>query len=571
MVSIVEYLSTVEILSELRQLDIHVSVEGDKLRCSAPAGRLTKELERSLAKRKSEIIEALRVPKTPSSIPRRSGRNKLIPLSFAQERLWFQQNLKPESTALNITATRRFPIAVNGELMKRAIDALAQRHEILRTCIAETDGVFAQDIRESLSPSVEIYDLVRFAGAEQAAAVESMIRKFAERHFHFTNESLFRVALIRLSNSDCQVVMTGHHIACDGWSLGIFFAEICSLYESELCGQAADLEDLAVQYGDYAIWERDRVNSLLLAPQLKYWKEKLTGAPASLEIPRDHPRVPLHEYKPRLWPFQLDEVTSASLKQLARDGAATPFMVLLAILKALLARYTEQDDIVVGTPVSTRSVPELEGLIGCFINTHLLRTAVTKTISTHELVNRVRTTVLESLSHADIPFEALVRELRTRRDMSGSPHSQIAFVLLNTPGAQEYEVLSGGTDLDMTLYMWEAEGKFHGSLEYDSALFDPGTISRFTSCFQTLAMQMASQPNTPLMDLALVTADQAEKQIPKDNGLSMPLPANAAHESEHPQGQRLVAAQSRGRRTPFFSLAAFQNLKRRWQAAKGAL
>jgi hypothetical protein len=233
MVSFVEYLSTVEILSELRQLDIHVSVEGDRLRCSAPPGRLTKELARYLAKHKAEIIEALCIPKTSSSIPRRSERNKPIPLSFAQERLWFQQNLKPESTALNITATRRFPIAVNGALMKRAIDALAQRHEILRTCIAETDGVFAQDVRESLSPSVEIYDMARFAGAEQAAAVESTIRKFAERQFSFTNESLFRVALLRLSSNDCQVVMTGHHIACDGWSLGIFFAELCSLYEAE--------------------------------------------------------------------------------------------------------------------------------------------------------------------------------------------------------------------------------------------------------------------------------------------------------------------------------------------------
>jgi Condensation domain/TubC N-terminal docking domain len=571
MVSFVEYLSTVEILSELRQLDIHVSVEGDRLRCSAPPGRLTKELARSLAKHKAEIIEALCISKTPSSIPRRSERNKPIPLSFAQERLWFQQNLKPESTALNITATRRFPIAVNGELMKRAIDALAQRHEILRTCIAETDGVFAQDVRESLSPSVETYDMVRFAAAEQASAVESTIRKFAERRFSFTNESLFRVALICLSSSDCQVVMTGHHIACDGWSLGIFFAELCSLYEAELRGQASELEDLPVQYGDYAIWERDRVNSILLAPQLKYWKEKLKGAPASLEIPRDHPRVPPHEYKPRLGPFQLDEVTSASLKQLARDNAATPFMVLLAILKALLARYTGQDDIVVGTPVSTRSVPELEGLIGCFINTHLLRTAVTQTISTRELVNRVRATVLESLSHADIPFEALVRELRTRRDMSGSPHSQIAFVLLNTPGAQEYEVVSGGTDLDMTLYMWEADGKFHGSLEYDSALFDPDTISRFTSCFQTLAMQMASQPNTPLMDFAVATAGEAKKRTPEDNGLSMPLPADTVREGDDPQWQRLVAAQSHGRRTPFFFLTGFQNFRRIWQAAKGAL
>jgi len=530
MVSFVEHLSTVQLLSELRQLGIRVSVEGDKLRCSAPSGRLTKELERTIAEHKAEIIQALRSSSKASSIPRRSAPNTRIPLSSSQERFWIQQNLNPLSTTHNITATRRFHNAVKAEILELALCALVDRHEILRTCFVEVDGVPAQEIRLDLSPRLETYDLAHLRGTEQETAVESTIREFSARRFDFAGGPLFRVALIRLSNTQCQVVLAAHHIVCDGWSLGVFFAELCSLSEAMGRGQAKELSELSVQYGDYAIWERERADSTLLAPQIEYWKNKLESAPASIEIPLDYPRTFSLEHESALCSFQLDQATSESLKRLGRESAATPFMVLLAIFKALLARYTGQDDIVVGTPVSTRTVPELEGLIGCFINTHLLRTAVTQDITARELVNRVRTTVLESLAHPDVPFEVLVRELLTKQDMSRSPLFQIAFVLLNTPGAQEYEVVSGGSNLDMTLYMWEAEGKFSGSLEYDGALFHPHTIGCFTGCFLTLAAQMAARPDSPLMELALVANNQAEEWFSKYNGASMALPVHSTLE-----------------------------------------
>ncbi len=530
MVSPVEYLSSLQFLSELRRLDIHVSVDGEKLRCNAPAGRLTKDLEKALTENKAEIIRALRVNHALSFLPRTKESNKRIPLSFAQERLWFQQSLKPESTAYNITARRYFQGAVNVDALERAVRSLVQRHEILRMRIVDVNGVPAQELQEHVSPIIETYDLTGSAGVEQAALIESTIHRLSTRRFNFASGCLFRVALLRLSSTDCQVVITAHHIVCDGWSLGIFFAELSSFYEAEYRGEESGLTGLPVQYSDYTLWERERMSSTSLASQLQYWKDRLKGAPASLEIPPDHPRTGSLEYKPQHCAFLLDETISESLKRLARESAATPFIVLLAVFKALLARYTEQSDIVVGTPISTRTVPELEGLIGCFINTQLLRTSVVQSISARELVNRVRSTVLESLSHADVPFDVLVREILTKRDLSRSPLFQIAFVLLNTPKAQEYEVVGGGTDLDMTLYMWEAEGRFHGSLEYDGALFDPATISCFTGCFQTLALQMASQPDTQLMDLALVSGDQAEEWFSKHNGPAMPLPASTVHE-----------------------------------------
>jgi amino acid adenylation domain-containing protein len=511
-------------------LDIHVSVEGDRLRCSAPPGRFTKELERSIAEHKAEIIQALRASGNSPSIHRRPGHGAMFPLSFAQERFWFAQSLDPESTAYNITASRHFQSRVDTGVLERALHLLMQRHEILRTRFVEVDGIPAQEVLENLSLPLELIDLCHLDGAEQPKAAKLVMREFGARPFNFASGHLFRVALIRLSESDCSVVIAAHHIICDAWSLGIFFSELRSLYQMASSGPVEELVDLPVQYGDYALWERERLTSAAFAPQLEYWKGKLKGAPASGDIPLDHSRSLSAEYKSGLCPFQLDVLTSESLKRLGRESAATPFMVLLAVFKTLLARYAGREDIVVGTPVSTRTMLNLEGLFGCFINTHLLRTEISRNITAREVINRVRGTVIESVTHGDVPFEVLVRELLPKRDLSLSPLFQQAFILLNTPQAQEYDVVSGGTALDLTLYMWEAKGRFEGSLEYDSAHFDPATIACFTGCFKTLAEQMAAQPDTPLAQLAMVTAEQEEEWARSYTGVSAELPFNCPHE-----------------------------------------
>lgn len=519
------------LLAELRILDIHMNVEGDQLRCSAPPGRLTKEIKTKIAEHKAELVGALRASaERPEPIARRTVPGTKLPLSFAQERFWFQQNLNPESTAFNITAVQHLQIAVDATVLERALQALVRKHAILRTKFVTADGVPAQEVQEDLPPVLETCDLIQLQGAERAKAVASIIHEFGARRFDFAGGHLFRVVLLRLSVSDCYLVLSAHHMVCDGWSLGIFFAELRTFYEAARCGREGEQADPPVQYGDYTVWEREQLNPAALASRLEYWKEKLKGGPASLEIPLDHARASAAEYQPRHCHFELDAATSESLKRLAQESAATPFMVLLAVFKALLARYTQQDDIVVSTPVSTRTLSELEGLIGCFINTHLLRTEVRQEITARELVSRVRTTVIDSLTHAGVPFEVLVRELVTQRDLSRAPLSQIAFILLNTPQAQEYEVVSGGTALDMTLYMWEAEGRFKGSLEYDGALFDPATIACFTGCFETLAAEMASQPDTPLKEFALLTSDQEEAWFGRHNGPAAELRTGCTHE-----------------------------------------
>lgn len=524
-------MSTEQLISQLRMLDIEVSVEGDRLRCSAPPGRLTKELEKSLVEHKAELISTLRFEGGSSRIARRTGEKKPLPLSFAQERFWFEQNLNPDSRAYNITASCRLQSRVDYSILEQALRALVLRHEVLRTRFVEVGGVPAQEVLETPQVlSLELHDLRGLNEDECKNEVSSTIREFGARPFDLSSGQLLRAALVRLSEADSYLVVTAHHIVCDGWSLGVLFRELRKLYQTLLNGQVDRSADLPIQYADYAIWERERLSSSAVDPQVQYWKEKLKGAPASIDFPLDHPRKGSPIYESRLCPFQLDVATSESLKKLAKESAATPFMVLLAVFTTLLSRYSGKDDIVVGTPVSTRTNSQLEQLIGCFINTHLLRTVVSREITARELLKQVRSTVIESLTHGGVPFEVLVRELLTKRDLSLSPLFQQAFILLNTPQAQDFEVVSGGTALDMTLYMWEAEGSFKGSLEYDGALFDPETISCFTGCFRTLAREMAAQPDSPLGNLALMTAEQENEWFFRQKGLELDLPFERADE-----------------------------------------
>ena len=396
-------MSTEQLISELRMLDIHLSVEGDRLRCSAPPGRLTQELESRLAYHKLELIEALRSPWISSSIRRQSIPGTLLPLSFAQERFWFAHNLNPESATYNITALRHLHNPVDADALECALHLLARRHETLRTRFLEENGVPAQEVLEEPASSLETYDLVQLSSDERSRVFDATVSEFGSRPFEFARGYLFRVALIRLSRQNCCVVLAAHHIICDGWSLGIFFRELCSIYEGLISGCRKELPDLQIQYSDYVSWERGRLSPSALASQLEYWKGKLSRAPAAIEIPIDQPRG-ISEYKSRQFAFQLSMSTSESLRRLARESAATPFMVLLAVFKALLSRYSSQNSIVVGTPVSTRTRSTLEGLIGCFINSHPLLTEISDEINSRELVNRVKMTVINSLSHADVPF-----------------------------------------------------------------------------------------------------------------------------------------------------------------------
>ncbi len=502
-------MSAEQLLSELRALDIRLFVDEERLRCNAPKGRLTDDLEKRIAAHKPELIRALRAAAPePVAILRRPVRSAGLPLSFAQERFWFLQNLDPESTAYNITAYQRVFARVDAPTLDAALNAALQRHEILRSSFPEQDGAPAQVVRQEISAELAIHDLGDVAESAKTPAVEALIHELSRCKFDLARDPLLRATLIRLSEQDHLVVLTMHHIVCDGWSVGILFGELKASYEAYSRGRSARVPELPLQYGEYVLWERDRQTSAKVQTQTDYWKKKLEGAPPYLDLPHDRMRPATAGSAGGLYRFQLDASTSESLKCLARREGATLFMTLLAVFKALLFRYTGQSDILVGTPVSTRTRPELEQLIGCFINTLVLRTEVPAEVTARGLLARVRDTVLQSLSNADVPFETLVNQIPIERDLSRSPLFQVAFILQNTPGHSEYDIVSGGTAFDMTLYMWEANGFIGGSIEYSVDLFYPETIARFAGCYLTLAAEMAAQPDSGIGRLPVLTAAQ---------------------------------------------------------------
>ena len=524
-----EIVNAEKLLSELRTLDIRLFVDGELLRCSAPKGVLTGSLEKRIAALKPDLIKALRSSAAQTiPIPRRP-RSGSLPLSLAQERFWFLQAFDPDSTAYNLTATYRIPGPVQENALQSALHAVIERHEILRSYFPETDGNASQLIQESPTADLSVHDFAHFGAEDRQAAVDSTIQDLSRHRFNLAAGPPVRLALIRSGEQEDMVALAVHHILCDAWSIGIFFAELKSFYEAFADQRNDYLPELPVQYGDYTLWERDRQTSGIVTPQIDYWKKKLAGAPQFIDLPLDEERSESAGYEARNTRFQLDAQTSEWVKALGREQAASPFMVLLAVFKALLSRYTRQNDIVVGTPVSTRTRSELESVIGCFINTHVLRTEIPPKTTARELVSRVRATVLESLDNADVPFETLVSMLTTERNLLRSPLFQVAFILQNTPMSSTYDMVSGGSTLDMTLYMWEANGVFNGSVEHNANLFHPETMTCFAGCFETLAAEMTAHPDVPIEQLPIVTNSQEVKWFECAQGTRAPIPDVCTH------------------------------------------
>jgi amino acid adenylation domain-containing protein len=519
-----------QLLSKLQTLDIQISVEGERLRCSVPKGRLSSELEHEIVAHKAELIGAIRAINR-RSVPRRESQSsEPFPLSFAQGRFWFLQNLDPKSTAYNITAMRRLAVTVDCVALESAFQLVQSRHEILRAVFPELDGAPAQVVRRQPLARLRVFDFSTLDKQQNVGRVDAAIRDLSGEHFDLAQGPLLRLALVKTEAGEALIVLVAHHIVCDAWSLGIFFSELLSAYESFVKDRAPALAGLQIQYGDYAQWERERLISGALSQQVEYWKDKLDGAPRSLELPLDRPRPVPARFSGKIHRFQFSSQASQGLNRLAREEGATPFMVLLSVFSAMLARCARQREVLIGTPYSTRNHSELESLIGCFINTHVLRCSVPEGITTRELLASVRTTVIESFSNAEIPFEVLVDELVKDRDLARSPLFQVAFILQNTPKANEYDVVSGGTALDLTLYIWESGGAFEGSLEYNANLFDPATISGFAGSLETLAEGMVAEPNRAIDRLPLVSPQQAAYWVEPHHGPAMAFPRGCTHE-----------------------------------------
>ncbi|MCI0489790.1 MAG: amino acid adenylation domain-containing protein, partial [Blastocatellia bacterium] len=407
-----------------------------------------------------------------------ASREKEIPLSFAQERLWFLDQLEPESTAYNIFASVRLKGAINVLALERSFGEVVRRHESLRTTFSTIDGRPVQSVSSDANYNYLYEDLEAIPDPEREARALELLTEESERRFDLMRGPLFRVALVRLDEEDHIVLLVMHHIVSDGWSLGVLIREVSILYSAYSQDEPSPLPDLPVQYADFSIWQREWLRDEVLKEQLSYWKERLANLP-ELRLPTDRPRPMNQTFKGARESILLSKETSDALKSLSQRAGVTLFMTLLAAFKCLLLRLTGQEDIVVATGIANRSRGETEGLIGFFVNMLVLRTDLSGNPTFMDLLAREREVTLGAYAHQDLPFARLVEALQPERNLGGNPLFQVVFVLQNAPmPALTLEGLtispvvleSRTTHFDLTLEMLPTEEGLIGALDYSTDL-----------------------------------------------------------------------------------------------------
>ncbi|HVG43861.1 MAG TPA: amino acid adenylation domain-containing protein, partial [Longimicrobium sp.] len=440
-------------------------------------------------------------------------RTGALPLSFAQERLWFIDRLEPGSAVYNIPVAWRLGGALDGAALERSLSEIVRRHESLRTTFVEVDGSPVQMVAPFGGFTLPVEDLSGSSETDREAEVGRRAGEEARRAFDLSAGPLFRAALLRLDAEDHVLLLLMHHIVSDGWSLGLLFRELSTLYEAYLAGGESPLAELAVQYADYAVWQREQLEGEVLDRQLSYWTEQLAGAPELLELPTDHPRPPVRTYRGATVPVNVSPALLERSQALGRSEGTTLYMTLLGAFQALLSKYGGSEDIVVGSPIAGRTRREVEELIGFFVNTLVLRTDLSGDPSFREVLRRVRKVTLGAYEHQEVPFEKLVAELQPGRSLSHSPIFQVMFALQNTGGGEG--ALSGlnvsgveadleSAKFDLSLSLTATSRGLQGGVTYGTDLFEPGTIERMVRHLERVLEQVAVDADVRLSQLDLL-------------------------------------------------------------------
>ena len=489
-------------------------------------------MENSIPTRKSQLSAAkqallaqrLKGKTQPSSptIPRRAA-DAIVPLSFSQQRLWFLYQFEPGNPFYNVPSALHLQGRLDVNALKQALQTLIQRHEILRTTIRDGDrdgnGVSSpqQVIHAEGAVTLQQIDLSplgdrTWSEMEQLAAVE------AHRPFDLRQGPLLRVTLLTLAEQDYVLLVTLHHIISDVWSAGVLVREMALLYQAFTQGKPSPLSPLPIQYADFTLWQRQRLQGDYVDTQLGYWQQQFTPLPPVLQLPTDRPRPVVQSFCGDHRSFSLPAGLTQGLKVLGQASGTTLFMTLLAAFKVLLYRWTGQTDIIVGSPIANRNQAATEGLMGLFMNTLALRTQLSGDLSFQALLERVRDMALGAYSHQDLPFERLVEALQLPRDLSHSPLFQVMVILQNAPSPtlnlpdltlRSLELPNRTAKLDLTLVITEVDGQLQGVLEYNTDLFEAATIDRLVGHFQTLLTAIVANPETRLCHLPLLTASES--------------------------------------------------------------
>ena len=462
------------------------------------------------------------------------SRNGDLPLSYAQQRMWFMAKLSPDSPAYNLlTAVHLKGPLIPGALYK-AINEVARRHESLRACFPENDGQPFQLILEPLTISLPVIDLTELSEAARLQQAKRLATEEQGYPFNLEQGPLFRSRLIRLDENHHVITFTLHHVISDGVSRGILISELGALYKAFAEGTPSPLHDLEIQYVDFADWQRRWLQSDVLEQQLDYWKKKLDGAPAVLTLPTDRPRPATQDFQGRAVGITVPTSTVEALKLISHKRGATLFMTFLAAFKTLLHHYTSQDGIVVGTPIAGRNRAEIEGLIGCFTNTLVLFSDLSGNPKFSELLARVKETALDAYANQDMPFDKLVEVIRPERKLSHNSLFQVLFALHNLQlgkvNLPEIAISPLTTDsftsrFDLSVEVQEGPRGAFIRFEYSTQLFDHNTIVRMAGHFETLLQSIIRDPDQRILDLEILTPGERALLLDEWNDTRVELSA----------------------------------------------
>jgi len=510
-----------DFLAYLKGLDIKLWLEGEKLRFQAPKGVMTPEIKEEIAAKKPEILDFLRAAKIPTNtvdleiIP--VSRDQDLPLSFAQQRLWFLHQLSPDSHSYNLLDALRLEGNLNLLALEQSLSELIRRHEILRTTFPMVEGQPIQRIAPPSPVSLPLEDLQGLSKNEQTEHLQEIAIALSLKPFNLAKESLVQFKLLKLSSQEYVLLLKMHHIIYDGWSLSIFFDELSQLYAAFVRGLPSPLPELSIQYADFAVWQRQWLTGEVLERQLNYWQKQLQDAPTILELPTDYPRPPIPSFRGDGQVFRLNQDLTQRLKRLSQESGATLFMTLLAAFFVLISRYSGQSDVLVGSPIANRNSSAIEKLMGFFANTLALRGDMSGNPSFLELLERVKQTTLSAYAHQDLPFEMLVEKLQLNRNLSHNPLIQVMFSLQNTPQSEaslsglKMESLPLSVELkarfDLEVNFWEVSDRLEAVWCYSTDLFAAPTINQMGQHFQNLLTAIAANPNMGIFEQVKRTPD----------------------------------------------------------------
>ncbi|GAB1543929.1 hypothetical protein NUACC21_66050 [Scytonema sp. NUACC21] len=476
------------------------------------------------------------------------GNGEPLPLSWAQERLWFLCQLEGLSAAYNIPLAVQLTGKLEIATLEQAFTEIVRRHEILRTVFPTVNGTPTQVIVAPTAVTIPVMDLRSLLESEQTAKVQQMIAQEQTRSFDLATDSLLHITLLQLGELSHVLLVTMHHIISDDWSIGLFIQELSTLYQAFQSGASTPLPELPIQYADFTVWQRRWLSGEVLETQLNYWKKQLADSTALLELPTDRPRRMVQSLRGSTETFVLNTDLTQKLKHLSQQAGATLFMTLLAAFALLLSRYSNQEDIVIGSPIANRNRQEIEPLIGFFVNTLVLRIDLQGNPTFRELLLRVRQMTLDAFTHQDLPFEHLVETLQPKRSLSNHPLFQVMFVLQNAPievldlpglTMTPLELPQTFAQFDLNLSLIEANTELMGMWKYNSDLFEASTIRRMMGHFQMLLEGILADPDVRVAQLPLLTEQELHQLLIKWNNSQTNYPKDKCiHQLFEEQVQR---------------------------------